>query len=284
MKVILRVPPPPSKDQSLLIKYPLETIAQAHLQTQDIHKSHKSKKPKKKKRLSPHPPPLATNMLQAAGLVDISDDDEEEEPETSMEFESGDYHQLSEILPHNSRHAHNSILPEETEVNSKSLKVEIDLEKITLSTQSSSSYGSPHPPKAQKTIGQSTPIQLIPTELTTPPIIQAPPTIPLHSEKKRKKKKKKHKHRRHQETPPTSSSEKLIEPHQDKMEWEKPASPASMGQAPSPYEVPSIEEPPTKTAINEETMSYFDEDEVTKDSDSLSLKPSLNLSPSGSFM
>lgn len=284
MKVILRVPPPLSKEQSLLIKYPLETIAQAHLQAQDVHKSHRSKKSKKKSRLSAHPPPLATNMLQAAGLVDISDDDDDEEPETSMELDSRDYHhQFSEMLPH-SRHTHNTTLPEETEVNNKSLKVEIDLEKITLSTQSSSSYGSPRPPKAQKTIGQSTPIQLIPTELTTPPIVQAPPTIPLHSEKKRKKKKKKHKHRRHHETPPTSSSEKLIEPHQVKMEWEEPASPASMGQAPSPYEVASIEEPPTKAAINEEAMSYFDEDEVTKDSDSFSLKPPLNLSPSGSFM
>ena len=281
MKVILRVPPPMSKDQSLLIKYPLETIAQAHLQTQDVHKSHRSKKSKKKNRLSPYPPPLATNVLQAAGLVDISDD--EEDAETSMEFDGRDYHQLSEALPH-SRHAHNTILPEETEVNSKSLKVEIDLEKITLSKQPLSSYGSPHSLKAQKTIGESTPIQLIPTELTTPPIVQASPTIPLHSEKKRKKKKKKHKHRRHHETPPTSSKEKYIEPHEEKMEWEKPVSPASMGQAPSPYEVASIEEPPTKITITEETPSYLDEDEMTKDSDSFSLKPSFNLSPSGSFM
>ena len=68
------------------------------------------------------------------------------------------------------------------------------------------------------------------------------------------------------------------------MEWEKPVSPASMGQAPSPYEVASIEEPPTKPVIIEETASYLDEDEVTKDSDSFSLKPSINLSPSGSFM
>lgn len=281
MKVILRVPPPLSKDESLLIKYPLETLAQAHLQTQDVHKLHRSKKSKKKNRLSPYPPPLATNMLQAAGLVDISDD--EEDAETSMEFDDRDYHQLNEVLPH-SRHVHSTILPEETEVNSKSLKVEIDLEKITLSKQPLSSYGSPRPLKAQKTIGESTPIQLIPTELTTPPIVQAPPTIPLHSEKKRKKKKKKHKHRRHHETPPTSSKEKLIEPHEEKMEWEKPVSPASMGQAPSPYEVASIEEPPTKPVIIEETASYLDEDEVTKDSDSFSLKPSINLSPSGSFM
>lgn len=233
VKVVLRVPSMPEgeeeEEESLLVKYSLEDIARARMETQ--HR--RSKKSKKKHHHSRHHTPTTADVLRATGLDDISDEEETivkplKYPNSGKKFPP-DYH----------------VGPPEVDTPSQSLLVEIELDRLSLGKRQLS--GSPCPVKELKVTQNvpSLPIDCATPSLTPPSLLHASPTI----EKKKKKKKKKHKlHRQEIETTPTLPIEEL--PSEE--EWARPASPVLMDHGPPPPLVREMSSLDETKSVNED--------------------------------
>jgi bromodomain-containing protein 7/9 len=211
VKVVLRVPT--TKD--LTVKYPLEAIARARMETtQKRHKAEKvSHHHSKKKRKHHHEDSSnPNNALRAAGLEDISDD----EGATYME------------------HTHSS-KPEygqDEDSSDLSLNVQIDLERLSLRKHKSPHNERSHSGKEfKKSVNPgATAFSVSPMSVVS--------HVPSPAEKKRKKKKKhKHSHYRHVDDNAPILHDSTSAGVACEMELMEPVTPPKLEFAPSSMEL-----------------------------------------------
>ena len=195
--------------EGLLVQLPLEDIARARMGVTESRSHHKKSKKSKKKHhrhVSSVSAPAADDLLRATGLDDISDE-EFQESRVHTGRGSGNFSLYDKAPNPGKKFPH-----AKSEPPSQSLKVEIDLNRLSLGKRTLPGKSLPGKRQSLSSSEQEPAITSSSYHATPSFFKKTPPSYePLppssSSEKKKKKKKKKHRHSQHPEAPPPSAKE-----------------------------------------------------------------------------